>query len=113
MHDKVLGIIRETLLHENTVEDIAVRLGSGEVLMTFWQPNEKYSWPDHELRLTFSGVREFAASGTGQEVRSETLLAIECVRDGDGYLAEIQIGSGDVTAWGLRLAFNDLHYKRT
>jgi hypothetical protein len=113
MHDKVLGIIRETLLHENTVEDIAVRLSDGQVVITFSQPNEESSWPDHELRLTFDGVREFIASATGHETRWTTLLGIECGRDANDYQAEISIGEAGATEWVLRLRFGDLRFKRT
>ncbi len=113
MNDKVLNMIRETLLHENTFEEIAVRLGEGEVLMRFTQPNETCAWPDHELRLTFSGVRMFAASQTHQEVRWQTLLGIDCAPEGEAYRAEIRVGDGEVTAWVLHLEFDGLRYKRT
>jgi hypothetical protein len=113
MHDKVLGIIRETLLHENTFEEIAVRLDGREVLMRFTQPNETSAWPDHELLLTFSGVHEFSASRTGQEVRWQTLLGIECAADGGVYRAEVRVGDEEASAWILRLEFEGLSYRRT
>ena len=65
MHDKVLAMIRETLLHENTVERIEVNLPVGEVLLDLVQTNEKTAWPDHRLRgSTFSGVEEFSDGRT-------------------------------------------------
>src|SRR5580658_7717410 len=67
MHDKVLGFLRETMLHENEVESLSVGLATGQIKLTLLQPNEESSWPDHELILTFSGVREVSARSAGKD----------------------------------------------
>ena len=41
MADKVLAIIRETLLHENTVEGLTFSPATGEVVLSLLQPNDR------------------------------------------------------------------------
>jgi hypothetical protein len=65
MHDKILSMVRATLLHENIFERIEVNLAVGEVRLILSQPDEESSWPDHELILTFQGVREFSLKERG------------------------------------------------
>jgi len=115
MHDKILGFLRETMLHENEVESLSVDLATGHVKLALLQPDEKSSWPDHELILTFSGVRELSAGSTGSigHQRSE-LLGIEYLdADQGNYRVMISVGETGTASWSLILAFTDLHYQRT
>lgn len=117
MHDKVLGFIRETLLHENLFDSLAVDLLAGEVRLNLLQPNPHFlQYPDPELLLTFSGVREFLLRNLGPgDSYGEDLLGFECSAEGDLYRAEISIGHSGASraSWAIRLTFTDLRYKRS
>lgn len=115
MHDKVLGFIRETLLHENLVDSLLVDLRASEVRLNLLQPNPDYQeYPDPELLLTFTGVREFSARdvGSGDRVYEE-VLGIECTAEGGTYQAVITVGQRGSASWSIRLVFADLRYRRT
>ena len=55
MHDKVLNMIRETLVHENSVEQFSFDFGRSVARLDLSQPREDEDYPDYSLRLTFSG----------------------------------------------------------
>src|SRR5262245_54966786 len=115
MHDKVLGFIRETLLQENLFDSLAVDLLAGEVRLNLLQPNPHFNqYPDPELLLTFSGVREFLLRdlGTGDSY-GEVLLGFECTAEGSLYRADIAIGHPEAASWSIRLIFTDLRSKRS
>ncbi len=59
MHDKVLAMIRETRLHENTVAGVAFDPATGEVSLDLRQPGDAGEDFEDALRLTFAGVRRF------------------------------------------------------
>ena len=115
MHDNVLGFIRETLLHENLVDSLSVDLLAGEVRLNLLQPNPDFhEYPDPELWLTFTGVREFSARNVGSDDRfGMDVLGIECTTDGDVYQAIFTVGDPGSASWSIRLAFADLRYKRS
>jgi hypothetical protein len=113
MVDKVLGIIRETLLHENTVEGLSFNPTAGEVVLSLLQPDERYQYPDHELVLTFSGVRSLSIGRSGGEVGGAEVLGIECVNEGGLYVAKVSIGETGSAAWELQMAFTGLRYDRS
>jgi hypothetical protein len=114
MADKVLAIIRETMLHENTLEGVSFRPATGEVLLALLQPDDRFQYPEHELLLTFSGLRSFtieggeASGGGGEEV-----LAIECESAMGGYEARVSLGDRGARRWMIRLTFADLRYQRS
>jgi hypothetical protein len=114
MHDRVLGFLRETMLHENEVEDLSIDFAKGQIRLRLLQPDEKLSWPDHELTLTFSGVREFSARSAGHtEQQTFTLLDMECRNAKPGeYRVTISVGESEASSWSLFLSFADLHYQR-
>lgn len=113
MHDKVLGFIRETLLHENIVDRLSVDLSLGEVRLNLLQPNPDY-YPDPELLLTFGGVREFLVRDVGSGDRyGDELLGIDCAAEQDVYCAVITVGNAGSASWWIHLVFADLRYKRT
>ena len=115
MHEKVLGFIRETLLHENLVNSLSIDLLAGEVRLNLLQPNPNYlEYPDPELLLTFSGVRELSARAVGLGDRyNEEVLGIECTAIGGVYRAVITVGNPGSASWSIRLVFADLRYKRS
>jgi hypothetical protein len=115
MQNKILGFIRETLLHENLVEGLSVDLLAGEVRLNLLQPNPDYhEYPDPELLLTFSGVREFSARDVGPGGRyGEDVLGIECTAEGTLYQAVITVGHPGSASWSIRLVFAGLCYKRS
>jgi hypothetical protein len=69
MVDKVLAIIRETMLHENTLEAFSFRPTTGEVVLTLLQPDDRFQYSEHELLLTFSGLRSVSAGRRRRERR--------------------------------------------
>ncbi len=114
MADKVLAIVRETLLHENTVECLSFRPATGEVCPTLLQPDEKYEYPDHELLLTFSGVRSFdVAAPDGEPCRGEALLTFECAAGDGNYRARVSVGGPREPGWVFRVVFERLRFKRS
>jgi hypothetical protein len=115
MHDKVLGFIRETLLHENLVDSLCVALVDGEVRLNLLQPNQDYyQYPDPELLLTFSGVQEFSSRLVAPcERRGETVLGIECTLEGGLYRAIITVGDPTAVSWSIQLIFTDIRYRRS
>lgn len=115
MHDKVLGFIRETLLHENLVDYLSVDLLAGEVRLNLLQPNPHYNeYPDPELLLTFAGIHLFSAHDIGSGCRhGEVVLGIECNAEGLVYDAVITVGSPGSVNWSIRVVFTDLRYKRS
>ncbi|MBI5761609.1 MAG: hypothetical protein HZA46_24120 [Planctomycetales bacterium] len=114
MHDKVLNFFRRTLLHENTLEDIWIRLDRREVRIVFCQPHERYQYPDRELVLTFLGVSELTIAGPGTDDESEEMLiGIECVVSQGRYRADISFGFEGRTTWTIRMEFTDLFFVRS
>jgi hypothetical protein len=114
MHDKILSMVRATLLHENIFERIEVNLAVGEVRLILSQPDEESSWPDHELILTFQGVREFSLNGQGGgKSQVEMLLGMECQVSEGMYRAEFSVGVPGHPNWLLRMKFKDLNYRRS
>ena len=114
MHDKVLGFVRETLLHENLFDSLSVDLPRGVVELTLLQPGSNgASWPDPRLVLTFSGVRDLSArqlepwGPDGEEV-----LGIDCHAEAGRYNAVITLGRPGAASWSVRLVFDDLRYQR-
>jgi hypothetical protein len=114
MHDKVLSIIRETLVHENEIDHLTFDCRKGEVCLHISQPRADGGYPDHDLELHFTGIRELQlAPASPLPNYGGWLLGIECHREGDGYIAVIAVGvAGQPPSWTLRLAFTDLSYKR-
>jgi len=112
MHYKVLGIIRETMLHENLVENLSVDLLAGEVILTLSQPDGSY--PDPELLLTFMGVHEVTATDVGcGDAYQNQVLRIDCNPHEGLYQAKITVGYEKNIHWLLRLVFTDIEYKRS
>jgi hypothetical protein len=114
MADKVLNIIRETLLHDNEIEEFAFHFEHGAARFTIAQPRDDGGWPDYELELLFSGIREFRLSSVPTELSWKNgLLGIECKKCNDAYHAIVSVGSsGHPPVWTLHLVFTDLTYKR-
>src|SRR5688572_12959047 len=114
MHDKVLGIIRETLLHENEVDQLSFDFRQGNAVLHMRQPRADYGYPDHDLELHFTGIREFQIlPATADLSCGGCLLGVECLRKEDSYHAVVAVGSaGRPATWTLHLAFTDLSYKR-
>ena len=113
MADKVLAIIRKTLLHENAVEGLSFSPATGEVVLSLLQPNDRYQYPDFSLVLTFSGVGSLAVETVGTAGGGEEVLGIECNGVEGVYRAEITIGRPGSAAWVARLAFSGLRYQRS
>lgn len=113
MTDPVLNIIRETLLHENTVESLVVCLATGEVILPLLQPDERFAYPEHALSLTFSGVESLGIERDNVESGGEEVLGIECRLEEGHYRAEVTIGRPETPAWALRLVFSGLRYQRS
>ena len=114
MFDRVLAIVRETMLHKNTVVGIAFLPSTGELLLTLLQPDEQYQYPDHELRLTFSGVASFVVEGMGGNHSAwQSILGIECRQSGGRYEASISVGSHEWENWLIRVVFVGLKYRRS
>jgi|GEM_PF-2850994 len=111
MGDKVLAILRETMLHENAVEDLSFRPGTGELVLTLLQPDDRFQYPDHELRLTFSGLRSLTVDG--DVGLGEDVLGITCEPAAGGYEAAVSVGDRGVPRWSLRLTFAGLRYRRS
>jgi hypothetical protein len=112
MADKVLAIIRATLLHENTVESLSFHPNAGEVVLSLLQPNDRYEYHDYELILTFSGIRSFTLDRDGAIGTGEMILSMECVQDQESYRVEIIIGQPSTPGWRVQLVFTGLKYKR-
>jgi hypothetical protein len=114
MHDKVLNIIRETLLHENEIEEFSFDFGCSTACFDITQLREDGGYPDHALELCFSGIREFHLSSKPTELRhTDALLGIECNQVADLYRAVVSVGClGHPPIWVLQLVFADLTYKR-
>jgi hypothetical protein len=111
MHDKVLSMIRETLLHENSVELFAYDFDRSIARLDLSQARENDEYPDYNLSLTFTGVTEF--SGALTDSQATELLGIECHRRPDGYYARISVGlAGGPPTKTVHLVFGDLSYKR-
>ena len=112
-HDKVRGFIHETLLHENLIESVAFDPSSGSVRLNLLQPGrDSRVYPDPELLLTFSGVRDFAAHRSApSEDRGETISGIDCTIKDGLYRAAIAVGEAGVEVWTIELTFADLRYK--
>ena len=113
MADKVLAIIRETMLHENTLESISFRSGTGEVLLALLQPDDRFQYPEHELLLTFSGLRSFSVEGVEGSGGGEEVLGIECNSTMGIYEAKVSLGDRGAPRWVIRLTFADLRYQRS
>jgi len=111
MHDKVLSMIRETLLHENSVELFAYDFSHSVARLELSQSREDDQYPDYSLSLTFSGVTEFAGALT--DFHATDLLGIECEPRADSYHATISVGLlGGPPAKTVRLVFEDMSYQR-
>lgn len=115
MHDRVMGFLRETLLHENLFGHLSVRLIEGVVKLRLIQPHPTINmFPDPELVLTFSGVRECSAARSGAgEPGGEDLLGIECTVAEGAYTAVAEFGrAGGQAEWSVRIVFAGLRYRR-
>ena len=113
MRDKVLNMIRETLLHENSVEQFLFDFNQSVAHLDLSQPREDGEYPDYSLRLTFEGVVEFRGSCAAANLRQTELLGIECDRRPDGYHATVSVGSaGEPPSRKVWLVFVDLSYQR-
>ena len=86
MADKVLAIVRETMLHENTLESLSFRPVAGEVLLALLQPDDRFQYPEHELLLTFSGLRSFIVEGVERKWWQRGGSAADRMRSQDGRL---------------------------
>jgi hypothetical protein len=113
MADKVLAIVRETMLHENTLENFSFRPATGEVLITFLQPDDRFQYPEHELLLTFSGLKAFIVEGVEEGGGGEEVLGIECESTTGGYEAKVYLGDRGERRWMIRVTFADLRYQRS
>ncbi|WP_422929082.1 hypothetical protein [Singulisphaera sp. PoT] len=112
MADKVLAIIRETMLHENILESMEFRPGTGEVVLRITQINDRSAWPDYELTLTFSEVRTFTVTRSGSFDRlGDEILSFECRAESGYYEAMIGVGVG-FAEWSVQMTFNGLRYQR-
>jgi hypothetical protein len=81
MRDKVLNMIRETMLHENAVEQFSFDFDRASARLDLSQPREDDEYPDYSLRLTFTGITEFHGSSIpGNHLHETNLLDIECMR---------------------------------
>lgn len=114
MRDKVLNVIRETMLHENSVEQFSFDFDRAAARLDLSQPREDDEYPDYSLRLTFTGITEFHGSSTrGNHLHETDLLGIECSRVADAYHATVTVGRTDKPpAWSVRLVFTDMSYER-
>ncbi len=114
MADKVLAIVRETMLHENALESFSFRPAAGEVLLALLQPDDRFQYPKHELQLTFSGLRSFIVEGVeGSGGGGEEVLGIECEATMGYYEAKVSLGDRGAPRWRIRLSFTDLRYQRS
>ncbi|MDB5351129.1 MAG: hypothetical protein JWN86_2376 [Planctomycetota bacterium] len=114
MTDKVMAIVRATLLHENTVKEVSISPGSGDVHLSLLQPNDRFQYPDYRLVLTFSAVRSFAIEDVrGEEDRGVTVLGIECTAEQGVYKVEFLVGDMGVVRWVMRLVFVESRYQRS
>jgi len=113
MVDKVLAIVRETMLHENTLESLSFRPGTGELFLALLQPDERFSYPEHELLLTFTGLKAFFVEGKEDSGMGEDVLGIECESTVGGYEAKVRLGNRGVACWMIRVTFTDLRYRRS
>jgi hypothetical protein len=111
MHDKVLKMIRETLLHENSVEQFTFDFHRSVAHLDLSQPREDGDYPDHSLRLTFTGVTAFSGVATVAANGTE-LLGVECRPDSNGYHATVTVGVAGKTTKTVRLIFSDMSYER-
>ena len=111
-HDKVLNMVRETMLHENVLERFAFECNERQATFEFWQPDPQQAWPDIYLELKFSGVQSLSldAAPDGSDFAGD-VVSFTCERAGDLYSARITTRgpSGDCH---LRLTFSDLYYDR-
>jgi len=114
MRDKVLNIIRETLLHENEIEEFSFDFGGSVACFDITQLRSDGGYPDHALELRFTGVRDLRLSSVPTDLRlPNALLGIECSREADIYRAVVSVGFvGHPPVWTLELAFSDLSFKR-
>ena len=113
MADKVRAIIRETMLHENTLESFSFRPAASEVLLALLQPDDRFRYPEHELLLIFSGLKSFTVDGAEGSDGGEEALGIECESTIGGYKAKVSLGDRGATRWFIRLTFADLRYQRS
>src|SRR5580692_9451763 len=115
MHDKVLGFIRETLLHENILDSLSIDLEEAEVRLNLLQPSPDYhQYPDPELLLTFLGVHEIAVRPVGTLKRGvQTIMGMECTSEEGLYRTMITVGDSEAARWSVSLTFSDLRYKRS
>src|SRR4051794_12572627 len=111
MADKVLAIVRETMLHENTLEDFSFRPATGELLLALLQPDDRFQYPEHELLLTFSGLKWFIVEAVDGGGGGEEVLGIECESTVGGYEAKVSLGDRGATRWMIRVTFADLRYQ--
>lgn len=111
MTDKVLAIVRETMLHENALRRSSFLPGSGEALLELLQPDDRAPFLDHELLLTFAGVKSLSIERM-EDGGGEDVLGIECEWVGEDYHARIVLGECGRERWSIRLTFADLTYKR-
>ena len=114
MHDKVQNIIRETLLHENTIQRIWIDVDQSVVKIEFTQPNEHYQYPDHELTLVFHNIKELVIQIENQPIAPfQELLGIECQRTENVYSATMKFGQTNKSLTRqLKIVFEDLTYQR-
>ena len=63
MADKVLAIVRETMLHHNELESFSFQPTTGVVVLSLLQPDDRFQYPEHELQLTFAGLRTLQMDG--------------------------------------------------
>lgn len=114
MHDKVLSMIRATLLHENSVERFTFDFDRAAARLDLLQPREDYEYPDYSLQLSFTGVREFSGGSSSHDQLHKTdLLGFDCRRDADTYHAIVTTGHvGEPPVWTVRLVFTDMTFKR-
>ena len=114
MQDKVLNMIRETLLHDNSLEEFSFDFDRATARLDLSQPREDDEYPDYSLRLTFAGIREFHGGSTpGDHLHKTDLLGIDCSRVADAYHATVTAGhTGESPAWTVRLVFTGMSYER-
>jgi hypothetical protein len=111
--DKVLNMVRETMLHENVLERFTFECHGRQATLEFWQPDPQQAWPDIYLDLTFSGVVSLSLD-TAHD-RSDfagDVVSFTCERSGDLYSAHITTRAAPSGDCQLRLTFSDLHYDR-
>jgi hypothetical protein len=113
LKDKVLNMIRETMLHDNELEHFTFNCFERQAVFEFAQPNPHQAWPDIQLALTFAGVSSLTLDADPSQPHfAGEVTAFECERTGDAYVARITTRSPDTRECHVHITFTDLSYAR-